>query len=143
MTRKAYQVRKKGLRKRDGIDYPLYPNHLIRGLMVVAAAAAVIALLSAIYPPSMDRAADPFTGPGSETRALWILKPAIMAEKIVHSRTVTSTVAAVLLLGFVLLPFLDRTGQRRVQKRLFLAVPLLILIFYFILSILVHSGGMG
>jgi quinol-cytochrome oxidoreductase complex cytochrome b subunit len=143
MTRKAYQARKKGLRKKDGTDYPFYPNHVLRGLMVVAAAAAVIAFLSAVYPPSMDRAADPFTGPGSETRALWILKPAIMAEKVVHSRTVTSAVAAVLLLGLVLLPFLDRTGQRRVQKRLHLAVPLLILIFYFILSILVHSGGLG
>ncbi|MDF1536302.1 MAG: hypothetical protein P1S46_07355 [bacterium] len=144
MTRKAYRVRKKGLRKRDGVEYPFYPNYVIRGFMVVAAAFALIAFLSAAFPPSLDRAADPLlTGPDPEIKVVWILKPAIMAERIIGSRTLTSSVTAVLLLGFVLLPILDRSGRRRLQKRLFLVISFLFFILFFVLSLLLHSGGWG
>ncbi len=142
MTRKAYQARKLRGRRKGNIDYPFYPNHILRGLIVVAAALAVVAFLAAIFPPSLNQAADPLTGPDPGIQALWVLKPAIVLEKLFRSRVVTSFAIALLFVLFLMFPVLDRTGQRPLRKRILVTVPFAALIAWLILSILLSLGNM-
>lgn len=142
MTRKAYHTRKKRGWKGDGVEYPFYPNHILRGLIVVVTAVAVVAFLAAIFPPSLHRAADPLTGPDPGIQALWVLKPAIVLEKLFRSRVITSSAIALLFVLFLMLPVLDRTGQRPLRKRILLTVPFAALIAWLVLSTLLSLGSM-
>jgi quinol-cytochrome oxidoreductase complex cytochrome b subunit len=141
MTRKAYQIRKQRDRRKGEGDYPFFPNHILRGLIVVAAAAAIVTFLASLFPPSLHRAADPLTGPDPGTQALWVVKPAMALENLFGSRTVTSSAIALLFVGFLLLPVLDRTGHRQLRKRLILAVPFVLLIAWLVLSALWNMGS--
>ena len=143
MTRRAYHSRKTRDRKKERADYPFYPNHILRGLIVVVAAFALIVFLAALVPPSLDRAADPLTGPDPGIQALWVLKPAIVLEKLFRSRVITSLTITALCLGFLLLPVLDRTGRQQVSKRLMVAIPFAILIVWLVLSSLFSMGAPG
>jgi quinol-cytochrome oxidoreductase complex cytochrome b subunit len=141
MTRKAYQIRKQRGRRKGEAEYPFYPNHLLRGLIVVTTAAAIVTFLASIFPPSLDRAADPLTGPDPGTQALWVVKPALVLENLFGSKTLTSSAITLIFVLFLLLPVLDRTGHRHLRKRLILAVPFVAIVAWLILSALLKMGS--
>ena len=104
---------------------------------------ALIMFLAALFPPSLNRAADPLSGPDPGIQALWVLKPALMLEKLFSSRVITSLTITLLCLAFILLPVLDRTGSQHIRKRLLLAIPFLILIAWLVFSSLFSIGAPG
>ena len=72
-----------------------------------------------------------------------LLKPAIVMEKALGSRRLAVTAVTTLCFLFILLPILDRTGKKKLGKRLALAVPFLALIAWLVLSALLSMGAPG
>lgn len=143
MTSKTYKTRKKHARRSGQKEYPFYPNHLLRALMSILGAVAVIAIISAIFPLALDHIADPLAPPDQGTPALWILKPAILLNNIVPLPGLTVVLIAFLALLFVLLPILDRSGQRSVKRRTLVAIPFLLWMLFLALSLLLSTGAQG
>ena len=143
MTSKLYKTRKRHTRRGGHKEYPFYPNHLLRALISILGAVAVIAILSAIFPLALDHIADPLAQPDPGTQALWILKPAILLNDIVHLPGLTIALIAFLAMLFVLLPVLDRSGQRSIKRRTLVAIPFLLWMFFLAWSLLVSTGVQG
>lgn len=143
MTEKPYKIRKKHSRRGERKTYPLYPNHLLRVLMVIMGTVAAIAILSALFPLPLDRIADPLAQPDPESRALWLLKPAILLNDMMPFPGLTAVLIAVLAVLFVLLPILDRSGQRSIKRRILVGVPFILWMLFLAWSLLLSTGVWG
>ena len=143
MTVKSYKGRKRRTRRGQPREYPYYSNHILRVLMAIMGAVAVIALLSALFPLPLDYIADPLAGPQAGTRALWILKPAILLGDIIFRPGLTVVLITIFALLFVLLPILDRSGQRSIKRRILVALPFLLWMLFLAWSLLFSSGVLG
>lgn len=143
MTTKPYKVRKKHARRGEQKEYPFYPNHLLRILMAIMGAVAVIATVSALLPLPLDQIADPLAEFDPGTRTLWILKPAILLGDIVLVPGLTVVIIAIFATLFVLLPILDRSGQRSIKRRTLVAVPFLLWMLFLAWSLLLSTGVRG
>jgi len=104
---------------------------------------AAISIVSAIFPRALDRIADPLMGPDPGAKILWILKPAILLKKLVFMPNLTVVLISFLAALFVLLPVLDRSGQRSVKRRAIVAVPFLLWILFLVLSLIISTGVQG
>ena len=140
MTTHPHKGRKKGTRRGNRKEYPFFPNHILRGLMVIMGSVAVVAILAALFPLPLDHIADPLVQPEPTVRALWILKPAILLGRIVHLPGLTVVLITLLAALFVLLPILDRSGKQSVRRRLAVAIPFLIWMIFLTLSIFLSPG---
>jgi quinol-cytochrome oxidoreductase complex cytochrome b subunit len=140
VTTKSYKVRRKHTRRGEHKEYPFYPNHLLRILMSIMGALVVIATLSAMFPLALDYIADPLAEPDPGTRVLWLLKPAILLGDIVFTPGLTVVLIAFLATLFVLLPVLDRSGQRSIKRRTLVAVPFLLWMLFLAWSLLFSTG---
>jgi quinol-cytochrome oxidoreductase complex cytochrome b subunit len=147
MTTNSYRVRRKHARRGEQKEYPFYPNQLLRILMTIMGAVAVIATLAALFPLPLDHIADPLTEIDPGTRSLWILKPAILLSDILSGITFWPglTMVLIALLGtlFVLLPILDHSGQRSIKRRTLVAVPFLLWMLFLALSLILSTGVRG
>ncbi len=143
MTMRSYKIKKKHARRGEQKEYPFYPNHLLRVLMVIMGAVAVIATLSALLPLPLDQIADPLAEFDPETRTLWVLKPAILLNDIVLVPGLTVVIIAIFATLFVLLPILDRSGQRSIKRRTLVAVPFLLWMLFLAWSLLLSTGVRG
>jgi quinol-cytochrome oxidoreductase complex cytochrome b subunit len=137
---KPYRARKKGARRGERKEYPFYPNHLLRILMMIMVSVAVITALAALFPLPLDRIADPLAITEAKSRTLWILNPAIVLGSLVHLRGLTAVIITLLAGMFVLLPILDRSGKQSIKRRLLVAVPFLIWMTFLALSIFLSPG---
>lgn len=140
---RSYKFRKKHARRGKQKEYPFYPNHLLRILMAIMGAVAVIATVSALLPLPLDQIADPLAEFDPGTRTLWILKPAILLGDIVFRPDLTVVLIAILATLFVLLPILDRSGQRSIKRRTLVAVPFLLWMLFLAWSLLLSTGVRG
>ena len=144
MTAKPYRTRRKQTRHGEQKEYPFYPNFIFRVLMVILGALAVITMLSALFPLPLDHIADPLAQPAPGTRALWILKPAILLSNILPGRSsLTVVFIAILAVLFVFLPLLDRSGHSSIKRRTLVAVPFLLWMLFLALSLMVSTGVPG
>lgn len=143
MTTGSYKVRMKHTRRGEQKDYPFYPNHLLRILMVIMGVVVVIATMSALFPLPLDNIADPLAPPDPGYKTLWILKPAILLGDIVFRPGFTVVLIAIFAALFVLLPILDRSGQRSIKRRALVAVPFLLWMLFLAWSLLLSTGVRG
>jgi len=143
VTTRPYKVRKKHARRGEQTEYPFYPKHFLRVLMAIMGAVAVIAILSALFPLPLDHMADPLAESDTGTRALWILKPAILLGDLVLRPSLTVVLIAIFATLFVLLPILDRSGQRSIKRRALVAVPFLLWMLFLAWSLLLSTGVRG
>lgn len=143
MTTKPYKSRKRSARRGQLKEYPFYPYHIIRVLMAIMGAVAVIAILSALFPLPLDHIADPLAEPDAGTEALWILKPAILLGDILFRPGLTVVLIVIFASLFVLLPILDRSGQRSIKRRILVAVPFLLWMLFLAMSLLFSTGVGG
>ena len=143
MTTKPHKGRKRNARRGQMKEYPFYPNHIIRVLMAVMGAVAVIAILSALFPLPLDYIADPLAEPVAGTGTLWILKPAILLGDILFRPGLTVVLIVIFASLFVLLPILDRSGQRSIKRRTLVAVPFLLWMLFLAMSLLFSTGVGG
>ena len=144
MTAKPYRARRKQARHSEQKEYPFYPNFFLRVLMAALGALAVITMLSALFPLPLDHMADPLAQPAPGTRALWILKPAILLSSILPGRSSLAMVLiAVLAALFVFLPLLDRSGHSSIRRRTLVAVPFLLWMLFLALSLMIPTGIPG
>lgn len=137
---KPHKTRKKGARRGERKEYPFYPNHFLRILMVIMGSVAVVATLAAFFPLPLDRIADPLAMPDTQSEALWILKPAVLLGSVVPLPGLTVVLITLLACLFVLLPILDRSGKQSIKRRLAVAVPFLIWMAFLALSMLLSPG---
>jgi quinol-cytochrome oxidoreductase complex cytochrome b subunit len=138
---KPHKVRKKHARRGEAKEYPFYPNHLIRILIAVMGTVCVIATLAAIFPLPLDHIADPLAKPEAGIQALWILKPAILLGDLVFRPALTVVLVTIFAVLFVLLPTLDRSGQRSIKRRALVALPFLLWMLFLAWSLLLSTGG--
>jgi hypothetical protein len=111
--------------------------------MAIMGAVAVIATLAALFPLPLDHIADPLTVSDTGTRALWILKPAILLGDLVLRPGLTVILITIFATLFVLLPILDRTGQSSIKRRALVAVPFLLWMLFLAWSLLLATGVGG
>jgi hypothetical protein len=111
--------------------------------MAIMGAVAVIAILSALFPLPLDYIADPLAEPAAGTGALWILKPAILLGDILFRPGLTVVLIVIFASLFVLLPILDRSGQRSIKRRALVAVPFLLWMLFLAMSLLFSTGVGG
>ena len=111
--------------------------------MALMATVAVIAAMSALFPLPLEDIADPLAETDPGTRILWILKPAILMGDIVSRPGLVIMLTAILAALFVLLPILDRSGQRSIKRRALVAVPFLLWILFLAWSLLLSTGVRG
>lgn len=140
---RTYKGRKRQTRGSVRREYPFYPNQLLRILMVIMGTLAAVAVLSALFPLSLDLIADPFARPEAGTRALWILKPVILLGGMLKRPGLTIVLVTFLAALFVLLPALDRSGQRTLKRRLLMATPFLLWVLFLAVSLLFSVGVPG
>ncbi len=140
MTTRPYTLRKRLARRGKERERPFYPYHFFRGLMAAMGTIAAISTVSAIFPRALDRIADPLMGPDPGAKILWILKPAILLGDIVFRPSLTVIFIAILATLFVLLPILDRSGQRSIKRRILVAVPFLLWMLFLAWSLLLSTG---
>ena len=141
MTKNSNRAGRRTVRHREQREHPFYPNHFLRILMAVMATIAFMAILAAVFPLPLDRIADPLAEPAPGTRALWIIKPAILLGRIMVKPGLTAVLIAALALLFVMLPVLDTSSHRSMTRRALVAVPFLAWMLFLILSTLLSSGG--
>ena len=111
--------------------------------MAIMGTLAVIAVLSALIPLPLDQIADPLVEPDPGTRTLWILKPAVLLDNIAFSPGITVVLITIFAALFVLLPLLDRSGQRSIKRRILVAIPFLLWMIFLALSLLFSTGVPG
>jgi len=140
---RPYRSRRKHTRPVEQKEYPFYPNFLFRVLIVFLAALALTSLLSALFPLPLDPIADPLAQPAPGTRALWILKPAIMVNSVLPMPGLTIVLIVFLAALFVLLPLLDRSGHSSMKRRALVAVPFLLWMLFLAVSLLSSTGVRG
>jgi quinol-cytochrome oxidoreductase complex cytochrome b subunit len=133
----------KHARRGEQKEYPFYPNHLLRIFIVIMGAVAVIATLSGLFPLPLDHIADPLAPPDPGYKALWILKPAILLGDIAFTPGLTVVLITIFAALFVLLPILDRSGQRSLKRRVLVAVPFLLWMLFLACSLLFSIGVRG
>lgn len=109
--------------------------------MAVMGTVALVAALSALFPLALDQIADPLGHSDPEDKVLWILKPAILLGDLVLLPGVTVVLIAFLAVLFVLLPVLDRSGQRSLRRRILVAVPFLLWMLFLAFSLLLSTGA--
>ena len=143
MRTQPYKTRKKPGRHGEQKRYPFYPNHLLRIFMAIMGAVAVTATFSALFPLPLDHIADPLAHPAPGTRALWILKPAILLGDILTMPGLSVVLIALLAALFVLLPVLDRSGQSSIKHRILVAIPFLLWMLFLAVSLLLSPGVRG
>lgn len=139
---RPHKARKKHARGSTQKEYPFYPNQLLRVLIVIMGTVAVVAMLSALFPPALHRIADPLTGPDAGTQVLWMLKPAILLGDLVARPGLTIVLIAFLAALFVFLPALDRR-PRTIKQQLLVATPFLLWILFLAISTLLSIGVPG
>jgi hypothetical protein len=71
------------------------------------------------------------------------LKPAILLYNILPMAGLPVVLIALLAVLFVLLPVLDRSGQRFIKRRILVAVPFLLWMFFLALSLMLSIGVRG
>jgi len=143
VTTRSFKGRRKHARRGEQKEYPFYPNFVLRILMAFMGTLAVIAVLSALFPLPLDQIADPLAAPDPETRTLWILKPAVLLDNISLSPIITVVLITIFAALFVLLPLLDRSGQRSIKRRILVAIPFLLWMIFLALSLLFSTGVPG
>ena len=140
MIKRSYKLRKKGSKRGEEREYPFYPNQLLRILMSIMGAVALVAIVAALFPLPLGQIADPLAEPDPGTGALWILKPALLLKALVLSPRLTILLIFSLAALFVLLPILDPSGHRSMRRRIIVAVPFILWMLFLALSLLFATG---
>ena len=98
---------------------PLYPDHILRLVVLVLLIFGVILTLGTVFPAQFWVKADPFTSP-STIRPPWYLIPAYsLLDLLPH--WFAGALMLVVLLGLILFPFFERTPYRELKQRPVLA----------------------
>ena len=64
-------------------QHPFYPNHVLKNLVVLLAAAAAICAFAAIVPIPMDQMADPLLPPSRQPAvSYWLVRPALALDRL-------------------------------------------------------------
>jgi ubiquinol-cytochrome c reductase cytochrome b subunit len=116
---------------------PFFPNYAIKDLAVIAFFLALLVLLvffapGLFIPPEAFVPADPFSTP-EHIKPEWYFLWAYQALKIFPSEFLGLAAQLVVMTGLALLPFLDRSSERRPGRR-----PLFMTCF--ILGVLLFVG---
>jgi quinol-cytochrome oxidoreductase complex cytochrome b subunit len=143
VTTRSFKGRRKRARRGEQKESPFYPNFVLRILMAIMATVAVIAILSALFPLPLDHIADPLAASDPGTRTLWILKPAVLLDNIAFSPGITVVLITIFAALFVILPLLDRSGQRSIKRRILVATPFLLWMLFLTFSLLFATGAPG
>ena len=94
---------------------PLYPDHLFQLMILVLLLFGVVLTLGTIFPSPFWVKADPFTSPKG-IKPPWYLLPAYgLVELLPH--WLAGVILSLVLLGLVLLPFIERAPYRELRKR--------------------------
>ncbi len=117
-------------------EYPFYPHHIIRNLMAVLSATAILAALAGLYPAPLERIADPVDLSSLESSGppMWLLRPAWLLNRAFSIPWLSATILAVTLVLLLFIPVLDRSGEPRLRGRLLVAMPFLLWLAYILIS---------
>lgn len=117
-------------------EYPFYPHHVIRNLMAVLGAIAILSALAGWYPAPLERIANPIelSPPESFSPPMWLLRPAWLLENILPVPGLSTIILAVALVLCLLIPVLDHSEGRRLKERLPVAIPFLLWLVYLFVS---------
>ncbi len=141
MSRRSYQGRRKHTRRGEGGHHPFYPNQVLRIVMAVMASVAAIALLAGFFPLPLDRIADPLGGPDPSSPPLWVLKPALLLDRILTFPGLTMSLITALMALFFLLPVLDPSSHRSPLVRVLVSAPILLWILFLAIALFLPGGG--
>lgn len=114
---------------------PFYPQHVLKEAIVVLLVLAVMILMIVYYPLPLHEQADPFNTPAG-VKPEWYFLSMYQALKYMP-KMVGIIGSGLVILALCLLPFLDRTPERRPSKRpLAVSLGILFIVANIILSLL-------